>query len=72
MRMLKLFMTLKDLQHQTYQQANKLFITDRNTNGNLIHFSIESVIFGMFRYIFVCKNNRVRYTKEQTIRTDHV
>jgi hypothetical protein len=40
MRMYKLFINLKDLQYQIYQQVNKLFITDSNTNDNLIHFSI--------------------------------
>jgi hypothetical protein len=68
--MFKLFVNLKDIQRQTYQQGNKLFIIYSNTNGNTIHFSIESVILDMFRYISVCKNNKRRHRKEQTVRSD--
>jgi hypothetical protein len=64
MRVFKLFINLKDLQHQTYQQANTLFITDSNMNRNPTHFSIKSFTFDTVRYISVCKNNRRRHTKE--------
>jgi hypothetical protein len=70
MRGFKLFINLNDLQHQKYQQANKLFITESNMNGNPTHFSIKSFALDMFRYISVCKNNKRRHRKEQTVRSD--